>query len=351
VLCVLTHSPHISARVVRQIDASTTVMYFPANRSLLDTFLFGYRSVQKSVATAVREFSPDIVHGQGTAKYIYAATHSRQPHLVTVHGIYRNETKVGRSTLSLAGRLKSYAKIRLEEYYIGKIQNLISITDEVSSFVRAQSPHVRIFKVDNAIDENFFAITPLGQNHAPIILFVAAITYRKGLDYLLEAFSRVLLSVPSAKLRIAGIWDWDPEYVAALKSQYASLIRAGSVVFLGGISQEQLIEEMSSAFLLCLPSRAESAPMVISQAMASARPVVASNVGGIPDMIRDGATGHLCKVGDIDGLSKRLIATLTDVESAKRMGEQGRAAAADRYSAQSVASKTIDAYLEVLRNG
>jgi len=87
--------------------------------------------------------------------------------------------------------------------------------------------------------------------------------------------------------------------------------------------------------------------MVISQAMASARPVVASGVGGIPNMITDGVNGRLWSVGDSASLSRMLIDILDDPATAARMGANGRSMALDRYSALSVASKTVDAYLSV----
>jgi len=346
-LYVLTQSPHITSQAVRTLPNGTSIIYVPLMDSAFDKLLFGYLPVSRALAKAIREASPDLIHGQGTAKYIYAAIRSPKKHIITIHGIYRNEMKVVKSELSAWGKLARLVKLRLEQHYVAKIRNLIAITPEVATYVRAAAPAVQVFDIDNTIDEQFFAIEPLGADKAPTILFVAAITFRKGLDFLLAAFPEVLQALPQAKLRIAGIWDWDPAYVENLRFQYKHLIERGSVSFLGGITQEQLIAEMRGACLLCLPSRAESAPMVISQAMASARPVVASCVGGIPNMVTDGVNGRLWSVGDSASLSRMLIGILDDPATAARMGGNGRLMALDRYSAASVASKTVDAYLRV----
>jgi glycosyltransferase involved in cell wall biosynthesis len=344
-LYVLTQSPHVDTRVVRRLEGGTTVLYYPLQRRLGNALLFGYPSVHSAVREAIQEFDPALIHGQGTAKYIYAATHSGRPHVVTVHGIQQNEMRVVRSSLTLGERIARIVKIRLERYYVSRIENLIAITDEVATFVRSYAPRVRIFPIHNAIDDRFFGITPLRPGQPPAILFVAAITYRKGLDYLLAAFQDVLVRVPEAKLRIAGIWDWDPKYVQRLRDEYAELVAAGKVAFLGGISQEQLIQEMQNATLLCLPSRAESAPMVISQAMAAARPVVASRVGGVPGMIRDGVEGRLWDVGDVRRLADLLVQTLEDFASSQVIAQAARSSASRRYSTRAVASQTVDAYL------
>jgi glycosyltransferase involved in cell wall biosynthesis len=346
-LYVLTQSPHLASRVVSNLPNGTTIIYVPLIESAFDKLLFDYLPVSRALTATIREISPDLIHGQGTAKYIYAAIRSRKKHIITMHGIYRNEMKVAKSKLSAWSKLARFVKLRLEQHYVAKIINLIAITSEVSAYVRASAPHVQIFNIENTIDEEFFSIEPLSADKSPTILFVAAITFRKGLDFLLAAFPEILRALPQAKLRIAGIWDWDPAYVDDLRFQYKHLIESGSVSFLGGITQAQLIAEMKGACLLCLPSRAESAPMVISQAMASARPVVASSVGGIPNMITDGVNGRLWGVGDSASLSRILIGMLDDPAAAGRMGRNGRAMAFDRYWSQSVALKTVDAYVKV----
>jgi glycosyltransferase involved in cell wall biosynthesis len=346
-LYVLTQSPHISSQVVRQLPNGTSIIYEALNDSAFDKLTFGYLPVSRSLKQAIRDVSPDVIHGQGTAKYIYAALRGRKKHVITIHGIFRDEMKVVRSKLSPWSKLARFVKLRLEQHYVARISNLIAITPEVAAYVRAAAPCVQVFDIENTIDELFFAVEPLGADHSPTILFVAAITFRKGLDLLLAAFLDVLEALPQAKLRIAGIWDWDPAYVENLRLQYKSLVERGSVSFLGGVTQGQLIAEMEQACLLCLPSRAESAPMVISQAMASARPVVASCVGGIPNMVTDGVNGRLWNVGDGASLSRILIDVLNDPATAARMGRDGRAMAADRYSARAVASKTVNAYIRV----
>jgi glycosyltransferase involved in cell wall biosynthesis len=349
-LYVLTQSPHVASKITRQLPNGTTLIYVPLIDSAFDTLLFGFPPVYKALAEVIREVSPDLVHGQGTAKYIYAAIHGGRPHVVTIHGIYQNEMKVVRSKLTVGAKIARWVKLRLERHYVTQIRNLIAITHEVSAYVKSAAPSVRVFDIENTIDEDFFAIEMLDSTMSPTILFVAAITFRKGLDFLLDAFQQILQVVPLARLRIAGIWDWDPGYVDALRTQYQTPIEAGSVSFLGGITQEQLIAEMKNAAVLCLPSRAESAPMVISQAMASARPVVASRVGGIPNMVTDGINGRLWDVGDMASLSSILIEILSDPATAANMGRSGRLMALERYSSQSVASKTVNAYVRIITN-
>lgn len=343
VVCV---TPRVDSRQERVLEGGTRVVFIPQPGGLTDRALFGYPAVARALAFESARFGADLIHAQGTAKYIYAATHFRLPHIVTIHGIYQNEMKVVRSKLGVGGRVARFVKIRLERHYVSCIRELIAITEEVEQFVRSRSRNVRVHRIDNPIDDAFFSVPALQADARPVILFVAAITFRKGLDYLLQAFESVVGKHPDAQLRIAGIWDWDPSYVQSLKDAYRHRIESGHVAFLGGISQEQLVSEMAGAVVLCLPSRAESAPMVISQAMAAARPVVASRVGGIPAMIRDGLSGSLVEVGDVSGLAASLNALLEDGARARSMGEAGRADAQQRYASESVARQTVKAYVD-----
>jgi glycosyltransferase involved in cell wall biosynthesis len=120
------------------------------------------------------------------------------------------------------------------------------------------------------------------------------------------------------------------------------------MVFLGGINQDQLYEEMSECAVLCLPSLAESAPMVIAQAMAAGKPVIATRVGGVPEMVEEGVTGRLCEPDDPDQLALCLLDVLRDQSMRREMGKRARAVAVQRYRADSVAQSTLNAYCAVL---
>jgi glycosyltransferase involved in cell wall biosynthesis len=346
-LSVATESAGVSAPTLVRLGRGTSVTYYPRSRGFLDRVLFGYPNARRILAQAAERVRPDIVHAQGAANYIYAAVRSKLPHIVTIHGLYRNEMRVAYSKPGVPGWIARHGKTFLEEIYATRMDNLIAITDEVAQFVRNRSRGARIFRIDNPIDADFFRIEPLSANGQPTVLFVAAITYRKGLDYLLEAFMDVLRRVPAARLRIAGIWHWDPEYVSGLRNRYSDQVARGSVSFLGGISQEQLLREMGDATVLCVPSRSESAPLVISQAMAAGRPVIASRIGGIPGMVEEGRTGRLWELGDLRALADLLVDALADREGALRMGEAARAVALGRYGDRAVAARTVAAYLQV----
>lgn len=346
-LHVLTSSRSVVNLETRKFG-NATIVDFPPGNAGFDTLLL-YYGLRKSLNKLLAQLKPDLVHAQGVAGYIFAALRTKLPCIVTVHGVFRNELPVLKSRMSFKDRVAALIIKQLESYNFSRTQNLIAITSEIETLVKTRSPNVRVFRIDNAIDDGFLALAD--QSSKPVILFVGWVAYRKGVHLLLEALRRLIHAVPGVEVRIAGLEDMDPDYGPLLRAEYADLIRAGHISFVGAISQAQLYEELSKCSLLCLPSLADSAPMVIAEAMAAGKPVVASRVGGIPGMVEDGMTGKLFERGDVSALTACLGELLLDIERLKVMGKQARQVAQRRYCSKGVAEKTVAAYRTVLGVG
>lgn len=154
------------------------------------------------------------------------------------------------------------------------------------------------------------------------ILFVAPLSrsYRwKGVDVLWNAFGQVRRHHPDATLRLVGNGDRLEEFQARSR-------KTPGVIVHGRAADDQLAHLYQQATVLALPStsEAESFGMVLAEANACARPVVASRIGGIPDHIRDGQNGLLCRPGDATDLATQLVTLLDDPASARAMGRRGR---------------------------
>jgi glycosyltransferase involved in cell wall biosynthesis len=113
---------------------------------------------------------------------------------------------------------------------------------------------------------------------------------------------------------------------------------------LGFVPHDELVRLQSRAAVVVLPSHQEGLPVCLLEAMACGRPVVASAVGGIPDVVEDGVTGLLVEPGDVDGLRAALQRLLADPQLRRRLGRAARARVLERCSAEAATAATLRAY-------
>jgi N-acetyl-alpha-D-glucosaminyl L-malate synthase BshA len=112
--------------------------------------------------------------------------------------------------------------------------------------------------------------------------------------------------------------------------------------------QPKIVDYLSAADVLLLPSEQESFGLAALEAMACEVPVIASRVGGIPEVVTDGETGFLSAVGDVAKMAEDAMRLVADEKLRKEMGARARASAISRYSTDMVIPQYIDFYEEVL---
>jgi glycosyltransferase involved in cell wall biosynthesis len=153
------------------------------------------------------------------------------------------------------------------------------------------------------------------------LLFVGRLAAIKGVVLLLEAVAALAPRFPELRLVLVG----DGPEAAALKARASDLGIAERVRFTGYLGPEGVAEELARADLFVLPSFAEGVPVVLMEAMAAARPVIAPHVAGVPELVEDGVSGFLAAPGDLQGLIGQIETVLSDPEAAHAMGRAGRA--------------------------
>jgi glycosyltransferase involved in cell wall biosynthesis len=210
----------------------------------------------------------------------------------------------------------------------------------------------RLVLVPNVIGADAFAAmaAPRGATRAalgladdvPLVVLVGRLTSQKGVDVLLTAASAVVDVRPSARFLIAGA---GPDQ-AALQAQASSLSLGDAVLFLGYRSDVPSL--MAAADVIAVPSRAEGLPLVVLEAMALARPVVAARVGGVPDVVRHGETGFLVTPDAPVPLAERLLELLDDPALATRMGDAGARLVRARYGPDQAARRMSTVYRTVV---
>lgn len=166
------------------------------------------------------------------------------------------------------------------------------------------------------------------------IVYVGVLIPRKGVHHLINAFACIAGNFPDARLVIVGHED-NKDYAAELKSRVKQLGLDERVQFVKAMPQTELAGYMRRACVFVLPSASEALGRVVVEAMATGTPVIGSDVGGIPDMVKDGVTGFLVPPGDETGLAEKIRRVLEHPEETRGMGETARTFAARFFSTES----------------
>jgi len=174
------------------------------------------------------------------------------------------------------------------------------------------------------------------------LLCVGRLIPIKGHIVLLRAFAAAKRQLPDLELEIAGQGPLAP----ALKALAQELGVGDSVRFLGQVSPIQRAIEQAAAVVV--PSMGEGFGMVALEAMERARPVIAAEIGGLGELVRDGETGVLVAPGDADALRDAIVRVAGDLGLARAMGEAGRRRALDRFLQQFCTDRTELLYRDAL---
>ncbi len=178
---------------------------------------------------------------------------------------------------------------------------------------------------------------------AVVIVSVAVLREAKGLQYLIDAMSQIRKTTPRAELVIVGEGAYGP----ALRQQAARLGIAEHVVFTGMRTDVADLLAMSDLFVL--PTLGDVLPTVVAEAMAAGLPVVASNVGGLPEMVVAGGSGLLVTPSDPTELANACSRVLQEPGRAASMGLVGRNFARERFDVRSQSVLLGDLYASLLQ--
>lgn len=205
-------------------------------------------------------------------------------------------------------------------WVLASVDKVIALSPIWAAGIQFRCPRADIVSLPNPVIVPPKDSVRPSEKKEPRILFLGRLEPRKGFKELLMAMPAVLAIVPTAKLVFAG--DGDIESARLLA---AELDISASVTFLGFVRGERKIRELKCAAVFCLPSYDEGVPVALLEGMSHGIPVVATPVGGIPDLICSGGNGLLVSPGDIDGLARAIVSLLTDPLLSASIGNAGLA--------------------------
>jgi glycosyltransferase involved in cell wall biosynthesis len=296
------------------------------------------RSALASIHGLVKQTGADVVHAHGYKADIYCYLALRKmtvPLVSTCHTWYDNDLLV-----TLYGKA--------DRLVLRRFARVVAVSAEVKQrLLDSGVLNDKIRIVRNGIDLRPFAearpsLRAEFDDNTLLVGLIGRLASEKGVDVFLSAVARVAVEFPGAKFVVVGEGP-DGEKLERLIDE---LKIRDSVWMLG--RRDDMASVYASLDLMVSSSRQEGLPMAILEGMASGLPLVATAVGEVPTVVRDGVTGLVVPADDVERLAGAMVQLLRDVEKRKQFGAAGRKLIADEYSAERMAADYLAVYGEAI---
>lgn len=209
--------------------------------------------------------------------------------------------------------------------------HVVAVSNRLRDLALETWPDGAVSVIENGVDTELFRPAAPPRGAAPggplRAVVVAQLIQRKGIQYLVEAVGGLRTAGRDVQVEVYGSGPYEPE----LKDRVRALGLSTSVAFRGLTTHNELPRILREADVFVLPSLQEGLPLALLEALASGLPAVATRVGGIPTLLRDGVDGLLVDPADAGGLRAALQRLLDDGDLRQRLRAAARAAA-ERFS-------------------
>jgi glycosyltransferase involved in cell wall biosynthesis len=307
------------------------------------------RATFKKYKALFQEIQPDLIHSHSIACLFYAGFAARALGIPVVHTEHIDN--IGHP---LAGRFQRWRKKWLWNWAARFCQRFFCVSADIAAVLERNRivPKSKLRVLLNGIDTARIAAaetspelrTSLGiPEGVPVIGTVGRLNPIKSQNILIQAFARLKPGFPNAHLLLVG----DGPSRAYLEGLASELGIADAVHFAGYQSEPQRFLKLMNIF--ALPSSLEGLPLVILEAWSAGLPVVATEVGGVGDLIRHGENGFLIPKGDEAALQAHLTQLLKDPEAGRTIGERAQREAFEQYDLSRMAGDYDDNYRELLK--
>ena len=298
--------------------------------------------VMYSIIRTIHNFRPDVIHAHNlffrtTEAAAMLRMIFRIPLITTVH---LGKSEVNSKLLSTL--IRTY-EATIGNFILRRSDHVIAVSNAVAEHSHSISnTSIPVTVIPNGVDSQVFCPPRNGKPTGKTVLFVGRLIANKGPEILIRAIPLVLLRHPDTKFVLVG----DGPLFDKLKTKASQMEILHAVSFLG--TRHDVPDQMRNATLFVRPSFTEGMPLTVLEAMASALPVIATPVGGTPELLQDSICGQLVPVGDSSALANAIVHMLDNRFDAIEMGSRGRQLVQEDYSWESVVEQTEHVYEEEL---
>jgi glycosyltransferase involved in cell wall biosynthesis len=298
-----------------------------------------FQGCVRAARKKIQEIQPDMVHGQGTeADCSISAIYSGFPNVLTLHGNMRSVARInGDGPFSY-----NWVAARLEGFVLPRTDGVVCITNYTRNVVKDLAR--RTWIAPNAVDASFFDVQAAPDLTAPPVgLCVGTICGYKNQNDFIRALDPL---AKEKKIKLVFIGqvirgDYGREFLQLVHER-------AWCEHVGFANREQLKARLKAATFLALPTREDNCPMVVLEAMAAGVPVLASKIGGVPDLIESEKTGLFCDPDRPESFREAMEKLLADREFARQLATTAKAEALRRFHPQAVARQHLEIYRQAL---
>jgi len=306
------------------------VRLFPLRSPRLRQPIRQLQTIRK-IFREIDTFAPDVIHYQGFHPWLDLALPlwHRYPLVCTVHDFRPHP----------GDKLSQKTPFWVEMFVRRRADQLIVHSEHIRKLMEQQldgvganislMPHIQIGQQP---------ASPAGQDNENLVLFFGRIWEYKGLEYLIRAEPLISARVPDVRIMIAGQGEDFARYARLMLHPQRFIVHNEF------ISEARVAEYFRRASIVVLPYIEASQSGVIPLAYSAAKPVVATTVGGLPEMVEHGRTGYLVAPRDAGQLADALVRLLLDPALRRQMGANAKHKIERECSPETIAQKTLEVY-------
>ena len=325
-----------------------------------DTFIYNLKfqySCLRKVPELVKKEGIDVIHSHTAHMPDLLLSFKKLdiPIVTTVHSTIKLQRRGTKMSTSFWGAEFSekmtyllYPFLRsAEEFYFSRERNYITVSKWMKNYLKQEYNLDGVEVIYNSADTDFFYkrkdfefIAPEKYKDRKVIFYCGRLIGLKGVGILIKSMKEVIKMHEDALFLFAG--RGNQRYFENLLRELE--IPRKNYEFLGHVDYNRLVEYYSISNVFVLPSFHENLPTSLLEAMACEVPCIATDVGGVPEVINNGENGIILSAGDTDGLADAINTVLSDYDKCVEMGKMGRDMVLDKFCWKENVKRIVKVY-------
>lgn len=312
---------------------------------------------KRRIESLEKEEKIDVFHGHGGFAGPVAWADIRARKVLTMHTSHE-EDLVALEDLKECGMLRKYLQKQLfpplpllkryRKWYFNRVDKIISVSEHnvKAALPRMGVPRERYAVIPNGVDYRRFREFKLRsrpEEDENTLLYFGRLAPCKGVQHLIRAYPRVLEKHPRSRLKIVG----EGNYRVSLEALSGRTNAGGTVEFLGFRSGDRLWGTIASSGMVVVPSTYEGCPLTMLEAMALGKPVVASSIPGVNEVMKHGVSGWTFAPADHGALAESVDTLMSDPDLRARLGRNAERTIRERFDWPIIGKRVVKVYGEI----